>query len=125
MNKIHEISRRISFRETTASACGPVSIASIDAEIAVQDGPETVYIFGEWVSEMCDEIRCMAVRESMFDVSEKFDNGAEDLDTLIAERERIEAGRIIDDEKYQNLCVEITDMIKKEMEDHGYKTEID
>lgn len=125
MSKIHEISRRISYKETIASACGPVSIASIDAEIAVQDGPETVYIFGEWVSEACDEIRCMAVRESMFNVSEKFDNGAEDLDTLIAERERIEAGRIIDDEKYLNLYAEITDMVRKELDDHGYKTEID
>ena len=122
---MHEINRRISFNDEAGTACGPVNFATIDAEIAIQDGTETVYVFGEWVSEAYDEIHCMAVRESMFDVCARLKNNAEDIDELAAEREHIEAGRITDDEKYRNFYTEITNMITKEMEAHGYKPDFD
>ena len=67
----------------------------------------------------------MAVRESMFDVCARLKNDAEDIDELAAEREHIEAGRITDDEKYRNFYTEITNMITKEMEAHGYKPDFD
>ena len=115
-----EISKKIIFHDMTGTACGPVNFATIDAELTIQDGTETVYIFGDWDTESC-EIRCMAVRNSIFDICEKVANDKENIDLLTAERNEIESEKIADDDKYQDYYTEIKRMISKEMASHGYK----
>ena len=114
-----EISRNSIYNDLSGTACGPVNIVFVDAEIELRDGSETVYIFGEWDSESC-EIRCMTIRKSMLAICRRLKK-SDDINLLTDERRQIESERIFDDEKYRNFYTEIRNMITKEIVAHGYK----
>ena len=114
-----EISRRSMYNAEVGMACGPIGITSIDAEIAVEDNGETIYLHGQWVDLVGDEILYEATKESIYYVYEKINKSGDDYDEHLAERDRIEADRIRDIDCYEPYFKEIKQMILDEMEAHG------
>ena len=121
MNNMKEISRQSVYSETEGIACGPVGITAVDAEIVVDDNGEKVFLHAQWVCEAGDEILFEATRESIYEVYEKLNTAdGDEFEALIEERDRIEAGKIADDSKYQAFYDELVKMIDEEKAANGF-----
>lgn len=119
---IKEIERRVNYSVEDGIACGPVSIAAVDAEIVVCDNGERIYLHGQWIDEVPDEVLLEATKESVYDVYMKLNCADyEHFDELIAERDRIDADKIEDDSRYESIYEELKKMIAKELSNQGYE----
>ena len=118
---IKETERRSNYFYEEGFACGPISRAVVETEIVVEDNGEKVYLHGQWIDAVADEILFEATKESIYDVYLKLNDADDELfDTLIAERDRIEADKIDDDSRYEPFYEELKRMIIKELEMQGY-----
>lgn len=117
---IKEINRRINYFVEDGIACGPVSMAVVEAEIEVEDEGEKVYLYGEWV-DAAGEYSYAATKESVYDVLLKYHETGDRDDALIDEHNRILENAIADDSRYEPFYEELKAMIDNELKAQGYE----
>ena len=125
MNNMKEISRRSMYHEDEGMACGPVSMATADAEIVIDNNGDKVYLHGQWIDELGDEIFYEATKESTYDIYEKFNKKEGDDDELLAEYDRVANNAIQNVEIYNCYFEEIKKMIFEELDKHGIVIDFD
>ena len=122
-----EISRRSMYHLDEGIACGPVSISSIDAEIAVEKDGKTIYLHAQWVDAAGDEIYYQATGESVYECYKNiFENEDEDREEdLIEAKEKAEETELEDEPWFEPFYEELKQMIYQEMRDNDLKECID
>lgn len=123
MANVKELRRQVMYNLDEGMCCGPVDVTSIDAEIVVEDNEETVYLHGQWVDTVGNEIYYEATKTSVFEIYKKLNRGDGDFNKLIAERNRIvEETTIKEDEacsRYSKFYEELKNMIIEEMNNNN------
>lgn len=127
MKKISEISRRSMYHEVRGIACGPIGLTVIDAEIVVDVDDQRVFLHGQWIDEVGDQIHFEAHKESIYDAYEKLITAMndEEEEKSLAERDRIDKGRIKSDSIFKPFYEELKQMIIDEMEAHDIENYFD
>lgn len=123
MANVKEIRRQVMYNSGEGMSCGPVGVTSIDAEIVVEDNEETVYLHGQWVDTVGDEIYYEATKASVFEIYRKLNLDEGDFDKLIAERNKIVEETTIKEDaacsRYRTFYEDLKNMILEEMNTHG------
>ena len=125
MNNMKEISRRSMFNIEEGMACGPVSTATADAEITIDNNGDRVYLHGQWIDELGGEIFYEATKESIYDIYEKLYKKEGNFDELMAECDRVNKDAIQNVEIYNYYFEEIKKMISYELDKHDIEFDFD
>lgn len=121
MDTIKELSRRcMDNSEPDVNSLAYLGfVYACDAEIVVEDSGDVIYLHGQWISEVPDEILFEATRESIYDIYNKLNHSSsENFEALIDERERIQSNKL-DDEYARDRYAAQYDEILKLLEEAG------
>ena len=120
MSKTKELNRRSMYYYGEGNYA--VCLTAIDAEIVVEDKGQPIYLHAQWVDAV-GEISYEANTKSVYDYDERYNNGDEDVEKLVEERDRVAEETKVDFEKYRDKYEdELKQMILDEMEAHDIDT---